>query len=196
MLNHLEKQLEALKGIVERIDKVKLEKLITEMVETIRNGKKIVTSALGKNVPICEKFTGTLISLGIPAYFLHTNSAVHGDLGIVKTGDLVLLLSKSGNTEESVYLYDHLKAKGANIWIMTYNENSILAKMSEKKVILYLEHEGDKWNLVPNNSSIGYLFILQAIAMELLDRLDIQIDEFKLNHPGGFIGKILRGEGL
>ncbi|AFG35913.1 putative sugar phosphate isomerase involved in capsule formation [Fervidobacterium pennivorans DSM 9078] len=196
MLNHLEKQLEALKGIVERIDKVELEKLITEMVETIRNGKKIVTSALGKNVPICEKFTGTLISLGVPAYFLHTNNAVHGDLGIVKAGDLVLLLSKSGNTEESVYLYDHLKAKGANIWIMTYNENSILAKMSEKKVILYLEHEGDKWNLVPNNSSIGYLFILQAIAMELLDRLDIQIDEFKFNHPGGFIGKILRGEGV
>ncbi len=105
MLNHLEKQLEALKGIVERIDKVKLEKLITEMVETIRNGKKIVTSALGKNVPICEKFTGTLISLGIPAYFLHTNSAVHGDLGIVKTGDLVFCFSRKVEIQKNQYIF-------------------------------------------------------------------------------------------
>lgn len=191
MINHLETQLKALQGIVENLDTGRLETLLNEMVETVARGNKIITTALGKNVPICEKFTGTLISLGINCAFLHSNSAVHGDLGIVKEGDLVLILSKSGNTEESIYLYKHLVKKKANVWLMTYNEQGMLSKMCEKKIVLYLEHEGDKWNLVPNNSSIGYLFVLQALAMELSDRLNVSIEEFKQNHPGGHIGKLL-----
>jgi len=191
MINHLEIQLKALQGIVENLDTGRLETLLNEMVETVARGNKIITTALGKNVPICEKFTGTLISLGINCAFLHSNSAVHGDLGIVKEGDLVLILSKSGNTEESIYLYKHLVKKKANVWLMTYNEQGMLSKMCEKKIVLYLEHEGDKWNLVPNNSSIGYLFVLQALAMELSDRLNVSIEEFKQNHPGGHIGKLL-----
>ncbi|HBT40429.1 MAG: Putative sugar phosphate isomerase involved in capsule formation [Thermotoga sp. 50_1627] len=191
MINHLEIQLKALQGIVENLDRERLETLLNEMVETVARGNKIITTALGKNVPICEKFTGTLISLGINCAFLHSNSAVHGDLGIVKEGDLVLILSKSGNTEESIYLYKHLVKKKANVWLMTYNEQGTLSKMCEKRIVLYLEHEGDRWNLVPNNSSIGYLFVLQALAMELSDRLNVGIEEFKQNHPGGHIGKLL-----
>jgi len=86
MINHLEIQLKALQGIVENLDTGRLETLLNEMVETVARGNKIITTALGKNVPICEKFTGTLISLGINCAFLHSNSAVHGDLGIVKEG--------------------------------------------------------------------------------------------------------------
>ncbi|HOA16771.1 MAG TPA: SIS domain-containing protein [Fervidobacterium sp.] len=194
MINHLESQLKALRHIIDNLDREKLSVLLDEMVETVNRGNKIITTALGKNVPICEKFTGTLLSLGINAYFLHTNSAVHGDLGVVKRGDLVLILTKSGSTEESVYLYDHLLVKKANVWLMTYNPEGELTKRAEKKIVLHLDHEGDKWNLVPNNSSIGYLFILQALAMELAERLNVSLEEFKENHPGGYIGKVARGE--
>ncbi len=194
MINHLESQLKALRHIIDNLDREKLSVLLDEMVETVNRGNKIITTALGKNVPICEKFTGTLLSLGINAYFLHTNSAVHGDLGVVKRGDLVLLLTKSGSTEESVYLYDHLLVKKANVWLMTYNPEGELTKRAEKKIVLHLDHEGDKWNLVPNNSSIGYLFVLQALAMELAERLNVSLEEFKENHPGGYIGKVARGE--
>uniref|UniRef100_A0A7C5VM82 SIS domain-containing protein n=1 Tax=Fervidobacterium thailandense TaxID=1008305 RepID=A0A7C5VM82_9BACT len=195
MLNHLDGQLRALQKIVERLDRNKLEVLLQDMVSTVKNGGKIIATALGKNVPICEKFIGTLISLGIPSYFLHTNSAVHGDLGAVGPSDLVLVLSKSGETEESIYLYEHLERKGANVYVLTYNCNSTLAKISKNKICLYLEHEGDPWNIVPNNSTIGYLFILQALAMELIDRLQIPLSVFKENHPGGAIGKKLRALG-
>jgi arabinose-5-phosphate isomerase len=194
VINHLESQLKALRHIIDNLDREKLSVLLDEMVETVNRGNKIITTALGKNVPICEKFTGTLLSLGINAYFLHTNSAVHGDLGVVKRGDLVLILTKSGSTEESVYLYDHLLVKKANVWLMTYNPEGELTKRAEKKIVLHLDHEGDKWNLVPNNSSIGYLFVLQALAMELAERLNVSLEEFKENHPGGYIGKVARGE--
>jgi len=192
MLKHLDAQLDALEKIVNSVDREALEELIQEMIETVKNGGKIIATALGKNVPICEKFIGTLISLGIPSYFLHTNSAVHGDLGAVSSKDLVLLLSKSGETEESVYLYEHLKNKKAKVYVLTYNAESTLARISDKKICLYLETEGDPWNLVPNNSTIGYLFILQAIAMELIDRLQVPLEVFKENHPGGAIGKKLK----
>ncbi|HPT59739.1 MAG TPA: SIS domain-containing protein [Fervidobacterium sp.] len=129
----------------------------------------------------------------IDAFFLRTNSAVHGDLGAVKDGDLVIILSKSGETSESVYLYEQLKMRNVIVWVMSYNGDSTLCREDSKKLVLYLEHEGDKWNLVPNNSSIGFLLVLQSIAMELADRLDVGLDVFKKNHPGGYIGKTLSG---
>ena len=188
---HLKKQLIALEKIEENIDYDTLEKLIEDMLEIINNGGKIIATALGKNVPICEKFIGTLNSLGINGHFLHTNSAIHGDLGVVKDNDLVIMLTKSGETAESIYLYEQLIKRKIKLWLLTYNGNSTLGKKIANKLVLFLEHEGDKWNLVPNNSSIGYLLVLQAVAMEITDRLDIKLEVFKQNHPGGYIGKVL-----
>jgi len=193
MKHHLKRQIEALEMIEKRMDYEALENLLNDAESTVRRGNKIIATALGKNVPICEKFVGTLISLGIDAFFLHTNSAVHGDLGAVKDGDLVIILSKSGETSESVYLYEQLKMRNVTVWVMSYNGDSTLCREDSKKLVLYLEHEGDKWNLVPNNSSIGFLLVLQSIAMELADRLDVGLDVFKKNHPGGYIGKALSG---
>jgi len=189
---HLKGQVEALNNLIRKINLISLNKLLDDMELTIKNGRKIIATALGKNVPICEKFIGTLISVGIPGYFLHTNSAVHGDLGAIQDGDLIIMLTKSGETEESVYLFEHLVKRNVKFWLLTYSPNSYLANKSPNKLVLYLEHEGDKWNLVPNNSSIGFLLILQAIAMELIDRLNINIEVFAKNHPGGYIGKVLQ----
>lgn len=188
---HLKKQLIALEKIEENIDYDTLDTLIEDMLATINTGGKIIATALGKNVPICEKFIGTLNSLGINGHFLHTNSAIHGDLGVVKDNDLVIMLTKSGETSESIYLYEQLIKRKIKLWLLTYNGNSTLGKKIANKLVLFLEHEGDKWNLVPNNSSIGYLLVLQAVAMEITDRLDIKLEVFKQNHPGGYIGKVL-----
>jgi arabinose-5-phosphate isomerase len=188
---HLKKQLIALEKIEENIDYDTLDTLIEDMLVTINTGGKIIATALGKNVPICEKFIGTLNSLGINGHFLHTNSAIHGDLGVVKDNDLVIMLTKSGETSESIYLYEQLIKRKIKLWLLTYNGNSTLGKKIANKLVLFLEHEGDKWNFVPNNSSIGYLLVLQAVAMEITDRLDIKLEVFKQNHPGGYIGKVL-----
>ena len=149
-------------------------------------------SGLGKNVPICEKFVGTMVSIGLEAYFLHTNSAVHGDMGIVKVRDMVVLLSKSGETKESVYLAGLLKERDVNIWLLTFKKESKLAREISNVIVLDLMYEGDLWNIMPNNSTTVNLIILQGFAMMIAERMKIDLGQFKKNHPGGAIGEMLR----
>ena len=90
---------------VQSMDEAAFTQLLDECQATLENGGKIIVSGLGKNVPVCDKFVGTMNSLGLPASFMNTNTAVHGDLGLVKPGDLVIILTKSGETAESVLTY-------------------------------------------------------------------------------------------
>ena len=172
------------------------EALLEDCKSTLSHGGKIIASGLGKNVPICEKFVGTMLSLGLNANFLHTNTAVHGDMGMVRPGDLVIILTKSGSTAESVYLVDLLKQRrGVNLWLLSFKEHSELADSMEHKLILSLEHEGDLWNIMPNHSTTLNLIVLQKIAIELSKRMNLDlVNDFKPNHPGGAIGVSLNHE--
>lgn len=172
------------------------ELLICECVDVLKNGGKIIASGLGKNVPICEKFVGTLNSLGIDARFLHTNTAVHGDLGMVGKKDLVLLLSKGGNTYETVALAEQLINRGTNTWLMTFSKECKSAEVIDKRLIMSLQNEGDEWDIVPNNSTTIYLIVLQGIAIEIGRRMGVTLDDFRVNHPGGGIGARLSGKNL
>ncbi len=188
-----------LKVLEESINSIKCdeyERLLRECTEVIKNGGKIVASGLGKNVPICEKFVGTLNSMGIDARFLHTNTAVHGDLGMVKSNDLVILLSKGGNTVETVMLAQYLKERNTNVWLMTFTERCKSAEVVDNKLVMHLMNEGDEWDIMPNNSTSVYLIILQGMAVEIGKRLKITLDDFSCNHPGGGIGARLRGENI
>lgn len=190
---HFKNQLDSVVYAFNSLDKKNSEKLLEDCLETIRNGRGIVTTALGKNVPICEKFIGTLISVGLRANFMHTNSAIHGDLGLVKKQDLVIILSKSGETEETLTLCHLLNQRESTNWVVTFNEKSTACKLVANKVVLKLVNEGDPWNIVPNNSSVILLAFLQALAMAIIEKLAIKLEYFKNNHPGGDIGKKLQG---
>lgn len=171
-----------------------MNKLIDDCEKTIRCGHKIIASGLGKNVPICDKFVGTMLSLGLEANFLHTNTAIHGDMGMVKSGDLVIILTKSGATVESIYLEELLeKRENVCLWLLSFMEESPLANKMDNKLIVKLLHEGDPWDVVPNHSTTINLIILQKIAMELAKRMNLSLEyDFKPNHPGGAIGDLLR----
>ena len=191
--SYFEGTMNQLEGALKQVSMSEMERLITDCENALKNGHKIIASGLGKNVPICEKFEGMMLSLGMEAQFLHTNSAVHGDMGMVKPGDLVIILTKSGSTEESVYLVNLLqKREGVKLWLLTCREESVLAGMMENKLVIPLAHEGDLWNIVPNNSSTLNLIVLQTLAMQLAKRMGITLDQFKVNHPGGAIGAKLR----
>lgn len=181
---------------VESMDLVTYEQIINESVEVLKSGGKIIASGLGKNVPICEKFVGTLNSLGIDARFLHTNTAVHGDLGMVDENDIVYLLSKGGNTVETVALAGYLRERGTDTWLLTFTEKCKSAEIIDKRLVMHLINEGDEWDIVPNNSTTIYLIILQGIAIEIGKRMGITLDDFKMNHPGGGIGAKLSGKDL
>lgn len=196
MISYYEDVLGVIKDSVESIQTQDYEQLINECVDVLRKGGKIIASGLGKNVPICEKFVGTLNSLGLDARFLHTNTAVHGDLGMVGKSDLVILLSKGGNTHETVDLAEHLKNRGTDTWLMTFTEKSKSAEVVDKQLIMRLQNEGDEWDIVPNNSTTIYLIVLQGIAIEIGKRMGITLDDFRVNHPGGGIGAKLSGKDL
>lgn len=198
MNHYFEKTSRLIDDALKSISDESMSALIDDCERTLRNGHKIIASGLGKNVPICEKFEGTMLSLGLDAQFLHTNSAVHGDMGMVKDGDLVIILTKSGSTQESVYLANLLKERskhgnGISIWLLTFSENGALSSIIENKLVVHLEHEGDLWNIVPNNSTTLNLIVLQTVAIELSKRFDLKLEkDFKPNHPGGAIGASLK----
>ena len=188
MIDYFWQTLRILEDSLNKISSYEFYALLDVCEKTLRSENKIIVSGLGKNVSICDKFVGTMLSLGLNANFLHTNSAVHGDLGMVKDRDLVIILTKSGSTAESVYLANALKKKKCCIWLLTFSENGILSRQMDNKLVLTLEHEGDMWNIIPNNSTILNLIVLQTLAMKLAERMQISIEDFATNHPGGAIG--------
>lgn len=191
MIAYFEDSLDIIRESISTMDPEVFEELVQESIAAINNNHKIVVTGLGKNVPICEKFVGSMISLGMDASFLHTNSAVHGDMGILKDGDLLIILSKSGETIETVYLLDNLSDRNVNTWLLTFNNKSTLADRIQKKIVIDLRHEGDLWNIMPNNSTTINLMILQGLAMQIAKEKKLDINAFKKNHPGGNIGKLL-----
>lgn len=192
MITYFERQLKEIDHSLHSLDTQVFRRLVEETVDTLNEGRKIVVSGLGKNVPICEKFVGTMVSMGLDAYFLHTNSAVHGDMGLVKDGDLVILLTKSGETSESIYLAGLLKERKVNLWLLTFVKESTLTREIPNCIVLDLMHEGDLWNIMPNNSTTMNLIVLQGLAMVTAREMKIDIQQFKRNHPGGHIGEELQ----
>ncbi len=191
---YFENILETVQRSVKSMDEAVFNQLLDDCKRVLKSEHKVVVSGLGKNVPVCEKFVGTMNSLGLEARFMNTNTAVHGDLGVVKPGDLVIVLTKSGETVESVYLTNLLKQRGVELWLLSFNRDSTLTREIPKHLILDLDHEGDAWNIMPNNSTTVNLIVLQGLAMNLAGRMGVTLEQFKENHPGGAIGEKLRKE--
>lgn len=192
MINYFEKQLAVIDASLHSMDTAMFQKMVDAAADTLRKGHKIIATGLGKNVPICDKFVGSMISMGLDAYFLHTNSAVHGDMGLVKDGDMVIMLTKSGETSESIYLARLLAQRDIDLWLLTFCHDSTLTREIPNSLILDLQEEGDLWNIMPNNSSTLNLIVLQGLAMMVAKELDLNIAQFKRNHPGGHIGELLK----
>lgn len=194
MISYFEKQLAEIDHSIHSLSEEVFCKWVSCGANVLKNGHKIIVSGLGKNVPICEKFVGSMISLGLDASFLHTNSAVHGDMGIVKDGDMVIILTKSGETSESIFLAKLLKQRKVDLWLLTFRGNSTLSREIQNSVVLDLIHEGDQWNIMPNNSTTINLIVLQGFAMQIAKELGMSLEDFKRNHPGGYIGEVLERE--
>ena len=109
----------------------------------------------------------------------------------MKDGDLVILLTKSGETAESVYLAELLKKRAIHMWLLTFVKESRLTREIPNHLVLDLDHEGDLWNIMPNNSTTMNLIVLQGLAMMIAREMKLEIGQFKRNHPGGHIGEVL-----
>ena len=150
---------------------------------------RVVVSGLGKSGLVGRKISATLASTGTPSFFLHPSEAIHGDLGMLRKGDVVLALSNSGETEELVKLVPFLKRIGIAVISMTGNGESSLAVNSDIHILVKVREEGCPLNLAPMASTTVQVALGDAIAAELMERRDFKAEDFAKYHPGGKLGK-------
>lgn len=154
------------------------------------NGRLIITG-IGKSAKIGDKIVATLNSTGTPAVFMHAADAIHGDLGNIQKNDVVLCLSKSGNTPEIKVLVPFIKNYGNKIIAVTGNINSYLGLNADFVLNSYVEKEACPNNLAPTTSTTAQLVIGDALAVCLLELNDFSSKDFAKYHPGGALGKKL-----
>ena len=163
-----------------------------EAVELIYNSKgRVIITGIGKSAIIANKIVATLNSTGTPSVFMHAADAIHGDLGLVLKEDVVICISKSGNTPEIKVLIPLLK-KAKNILIaITGNMKSMLAEQADFIFNSYVQQEACPNNLAPTTSTTAQLVIGDALAVCLLEIRGFSSDDFAKYHPGGALGKKL-----
>ena len=152
---------------------------------------KVVVTGMGKSGLIAQKVAATMVSTGTPAVFLHPGDAMHGDVGIVREGDVLLAMSKSGETEELLGILYYVKRLEVPVISITANRRSALAKSSD--IVLYTPVDGEACplNLAPTSSTTAALVVGDALAMALMKMRGFEPEHFALLHPGGQLGKRL-----
>ncbi|MFI5252418.1 MAG: SIS domain-containing protein [Bacteroidota bacterium] len=153
-------------------------------------GRAIITG-MGKSGIIARKIAGTLNSTGTPALFLHPSDAIHGDLGSVREDDVIICISKSGDTAELHHLLEMFKRIGIPIISMVGVVNSKLAQASDVVLDVSVIEEACPYDLAPTASTTATLAMGDALAMALLEKRDFSMEQFAMFHPGGNLGKRL-----
>lgn len=161
-------------------------------VQLIYNSKgRVIITGIGKSAIIANKIVATLNSTGTPAIFMHAADAIHGDLGLILKDDVVICISKSGNTPEIKVLVPLIKSAKNKMIAITGNVNSYLGQQADFVLNTYVEQEACPNNLAPTTSTTAQLVIGDALAVCLLELRGFSSKDFAKYHPGGALGKRL-----
>jgi arabinose-5-phosphate isomerase len=167
-------------------------------VQLLRQCKgRVILTGMGKSGIICHKIAATLTSTGTPALFLHPAEAIHGDLGVIQSEDVVVALSNSGETDELLQLLETIRRLGAKLIAITGSRGSTLAQAADVALDCSVTEEACPMNLVPTASTTAALAIGDALAMTLMVEKGFREEDFANLHPGGKLGKrLMRVEAL
>jgi arabinose-5-phosphate isomerase len=152
---------------------------------------RVVVTGVGKSAIIANKIVATLNSTGTPALFMHAADAIHGDLGMIQNEDIIICISKSGNTPEIKVLVPLLKRRGSKLVALVSQTNSYLAKQADFILNATIAEEACPHNLAPTTSTTAHLAMGDALAVCLLELRNFSSDDFAQFHPGGSLGKQL-----
>ncbi|MEQ1584415.1 MAG: KpsF/GutQ family sugar-phosphate isomerase [Cyclobacteriaceae bacterium] len=159
--------------------------------EILQSKGRVVITGIGKSAIIANKIVATMNSTGTPALFMHAADAIHGDLGMIQEQDIVICLSKSGNTPEIKVLVPLLKRRGSKLVALVSNKNSYLAEHADYVLNATISEEACPNNLAPTTSTTAHLAMGDALAICLLELRDFSSEDFAKYHPGGSLGKQL-----
>jgi len=183
-------EIEALNSLSKHLDS-EFSRAIDILMDAISNRSKIVVCGVGKSGNISYKIAATLNSTGSTAVVLNSQNAIHGDLGLISDGDVVLALSYSGETNELIELIPFIKRFNVKMVSITGKKDSSLAKYSDVTLHTPIEREACPLNLAPTSSSTSALVMGDALAMVLLEARGFTEKDFAKFHPGGSLGRAL-----
>lgn len=164
----------------------------SKIVQLVLESKgNLVFSGIGKSAIIAQKITATMNSTGTASVFMHAADAIHGDLGMIREGDIVVVLSKSGETPEIKVLIPLIKLRGNKIVAIVGNRQSFLAQQADFVLDVTVSNEGIPDNLAPTSSTTAQLVMGDALALTLMRCRGFSMDDFAKFHPGGALGKQL-----
>lgn len=189
VLSHARRALEierrAIECVAARLD----ERLVRAVEMLLEMRGRVIVCGIGKSGAIGRKLAATFASTGTPAYFMHAAEAVHGDLGMVSSEDIAILMTNSGETDEIVRILPIIKRRGAGIIAICGNDNSTVARAADVLLDASVEREACPLNLAPTSSAIAELALGDALAMALMAARGFSAEDFGATHPGGQLGK-------
>jgi arabinose-5-phosphate isomerase len=183
-------EMEELNDLLKRVDNSFVAAVET-LKATVEQGSKVIVVGVGKSGNVGNKLAATLNSTGAPATVLNCQDALHGDLGLVNSGDSVIAMSYSGETAELLSLLPHLKRRGVNLISITGKVKSTLAKASDCVIDIHVKREACPLNLAPTSSTTNTLVVGDALAMVLMEARGLTKEHFAELHPGGSLGRSL-----
>jgi len=178
------------RGITSMIDR--LDDNFARAIELLHGCRgKVVVTGMGKSGLIGRKISATLASTGTPSFFLHSGDAVHGDIGMVMKGDVILSVSNSGDTDEILKLLPHFKRHEFKLIVMTGKPDSTLAQAGDVVLDVGVAEEACPLGLAPTASTTAALAMGDALAVVLLEKRGFKEEDFAVRHPGGILGRKL-----
>lgn len=186
-INTLQLESQAIAGLIKSIN----DDFVAAVNLIIESRGRVIVTGIGKSAIIAQKIVATLNSTGTPAVFMHAADAVHGDLGMIQQDDVIICLSKSGNTPEIKVLSPLLKQSGNTLIALVGELNSTLAHHADLILDTSVEKEACPNNLAPTTSTSAQLAMGDALAVALLHARDFNKNDFAKFHPGGSLGKKL-----
>ena len=182
---------EEIARLMETVDEETLEKIVDRILSS---QGKIVLTGCGTSAMAAQKIVHSLRVIDIPALYLNPSDAVHGALGAVQKDDIVIFLSKGGNTAELLSFLDNVKQKGAYIISVSENEDSRLAKEADLFLKVKIQREPDPFDMLATASTMAVIAVFDAICIAIMEQKSFSRDSFALNHPGGAVGERLKDQ--
>lgn len=161
-------------------------------VEIILRGEgRVIFTGVGKSGHVGRKLAATMASTGTPALFMHADEAMHGDLGMVTEKDVVIMISNSGETPETLRIVPFVRNIGATVIALVGKPGSTLGKVADAVITAHVEREADPLNLAPTASCTAALAMGDALAIAVMVLKGFTRDDFRQRHPGGSLGRML-----
>lgn len=178
----------------DRLSMEEVEKIIDLLCTVKGNSRKVITAGCGTSGMLARRVAHTFNVVEIPSFFLSPADAVHGGAGSIQQGDIVILFSKGGNTQEIIQYIPICKAKGAYVIGVSQNDDSLLANHADLYFKLQVDQEADIWNMCASASCNAIAAVFDAIAFTAVQYTHYTKDDLYLIHTGGKVGELLEGE--